>query len=299
MFETLRRRFEGSFLHQLIEGYSENDIPTRAAALSMYSMLSVFPFVAMLVWVSTISGSPREAHLWAARFSIFLPPDFAELIRHEIDYRLTLPTNQSWYLLAFHISLLVFSAGAALRSLLFSFREISEADDVMGLSAIVWRSILFVIPIIVFVFLASMIVAVVSFITIKITALLQSPWLLSPILWILMTTILVGVLNGVYASGLIGHQVVPIHGWLGAGVAASMISIVTIGLTMYFEFNPVNREWYGSPGFIINVLLWFYACSSCLLLGAQINAVWSERVSGRNPSPSGANSQAHPAEDIA
>lgn len=278
MFSSLKARLKGSFLDDLAAAYSENDIPTRAAALSLYSIMSIFPFIAILVWITTLSGSPREAHLWSARLSVFLPPDFAELVNNEIEYRLSLSENTSSLLLIFHTLLLLFSAGAALRSLLFGFREIAEADDTIGIAGVVLRSFLFVIPEVFFVFIASMVVAVLSYVSITLTSALQSTWLISPLLWTLMTAILVGMLNGVYASSLIGHQILPIHGWLGSAIAAALISVVTIGLTTYFQINPVNRDWYGSPGFIINVLLWFYACASCLLLGAQINAVKNARA---------------------
>ncbi|MAP93321.1 MAG: hypothetical protein CMK07_00065 [Ponticaulis sp.] len=273
LIERAKTKFEGGFLEHLFKDASENDIGTRAAALSLYSMMSVFPFIAILVWIATISGNAKEAHLFASRFSIFLPTDFAELLHNEIEFRMSIPVSENILLVIFHFLLLMMSAGASLRSLLFSFREIARADDSLGVSTIILRSFLFVFPVIAFVFIASMIVGMISYIVITITAWMQSTWLITPLLWILVTLILVGFLNGVYASSLIGHQSIQIHGWLGSAVAAALISVVTIGLTMYFQINPVNREWYGSPGFLINVLLWLYACAMCLLLGAQINAV--------------------------
>ncbi|MAI91008.1 YihY/virulence factor BrkB family protein [Ponticaulis sp.] len=272
MLERLKRLYHGSLIEHVMEGYSENDVPTRAAALAFYSFLSVFPFVALLVWISTASGSIETAKVIPSRFSAFLPPDFIDLIRDEIDHRLSLSGRMSLSLAIFHIVLLLLSSGAALRSMLFSFRQISDAEEVIGIFGIVWRSFLFVIPVLIFVVVASSLVAIITYVVVTLTSTLQTAWLVTPLLWLVVTAMLIGFLNAIYASGLIGRQNLAIHGWLGSSIAASCISVVTIALTIYFQINPVNREWYGSPGFLINVLLWFYACSLCLLMGAQINA---------------------------
>ena len=280
MLAEVREAYKGSFAEDVMVAFGDNDIPTRSAALSFYSFLSVFPFVALLVWVSTLAGSTYTAKDMLARFSTFLPPDFIDLIHDEITHRMELSGAQSLWLAGFHFFLVMLSAGAALRSMMFSFREISRADAAMGIFAIAWRSIAFVIPVIFFVVIASFLVAIISYVVITLTSLMQTTWLVTPVLWVLVTIVLIGFLNGVYASGLIGRQNLPIHGWLGASVAASLISVVTISLSLYFQVNPVNREWYGSPGFLINVLLWFYACATCLLLGAQVNAVLHCREAG-------------------
>lgn len=280
MLAQLQERYHGSLAEDVFAAYGDNDIPTRAAALSFYSFLSVFPFVALLVWVSTMAGSQYSAKELVTQFSTFLPHDFVELIYDEVNHRMELSGAESAWLAAFHMFLVMLSAGAALRSMMFSFRQISRADAVMGVFAIAWRSIAFVVPVLVFVFIASFLVAVISYVVITLTDVMQTAWLVTPILWILVTVVLIGFLNGVYASGLIGRQNLPIHGWRGSIVAAALISIVTISLSLYFKMNPVNREWYGSPGFLINVLLWFYACATCLLLGAQVNASLHCREAG-------------------
>ena len=240
MFSKLRARYEGSFVAAVIDDASDNDIFTRAAALALYSLMSVFPFIALLVWASTLNGSTHEAHLWASRLSLFLPPDFADLINQEIQYRLDHPLENFSLQVVFHMIMLTLGAGAALRSLLFSFRLIADAEEAIGLINIIWRSILFIVPVIFFVFIASLLVGVVSYLTFTLTTLLNSNWMLMPLLWLAMTGILATVLNGVYASSFIGHQSTPIHGWMGAGVGASLISVVTIGLTTYYEINPVQ-----------------------------------------------------------
>ncbi|MFC6198070.1 YihY/virulence factor BrkB family protein [Ponticaulis profundi] len=273
MFEKIKARFRGTFLFDLLKACSRNDLTTRAANLALFSIMSVFPFIAILVWLTTLSGSAHDAHVWSDRFDLFLPPDFAKLVTEEIDYRLEQSVGKNAWTLMFHMLLLLFSAGAAVRSFLFSLREIAIAEEKIGIAHIFWRSFFFIIPIVLFVFIASGLVGVVSYIIYTLSDFLASTWLVMPLLWLIITLILVVILNGVYASSLIGHQIIRIHGWLGSSVAAALVTVVTLGLTAYYEINPVNREWYGSPGFIINVLLWFYACSVCVLLGAQINAV--------------------------
>ena len=76
MLDRLKEVYHGSFAEDVMVAFGENDIPTRAAALSFYSILSVFPFVALLVWVSTFAGSTYSAKDMVLQFSTFLPHDF-------------------------------------------------------------------------------------------------------------------------------------------------------------------------------------------------------------------------------
>ncbi len=273
MFDELKNKFAESFVGEFISTAQNNDLTTRAASLALFSAMSVFPFIALLVWISTISGTPDEARLWANRFAMFLPPDFADLIRQEVDYRLQQEISGGLTAIVMHVVLIIVSAGGAIRSFLFSLRDIAKAEDAIGIHQIIFRSFLLIIPATFFVFFASALVGFVSFISNYISDALGSAWLSIPLIWLFMTGILITILNGAYASSLIGHQTIRIHGWIGSILAASLISIVTITMSAYYHVHPANREWYGTPGFIITVLLWFYACSICLLFGAQINAV--------------------------
>ena len=277
LFNRLLQKYRASFLNALVEAAQENDLSTRAASLAMFSAMSVFPFIAILVWLTTLAGNYETAHFWSDRFALFLPPDFADLIRDEIDIRIERRIEGSFLAVSFHIALLLLSAGGAIRSFLFSLREIGKAEDAIEIHQIVLRSFVFIIPAVIFVFLAAALVGIVSFLSLRVTALFGSSWLAMPMIWLIMTAVLVIVLNGIYASSLIGHQVLKIHGWVGALTAAASIALVTILLSFYNNLNPANRDWYGAQGFIIIVLIWFYACSGCILLGAQINALRSQR----------------------
>lgn len=283
MTDDLRTKFQTSFAGELLVAAQDNDLTTRAAGLALFSAMSVFPFIALLVWISTVSGTPDEARIWANRFAMFLPPDFADLIRQEVDYRLRQEISGSILAVSMHIVLIIISAGGAIRSFLFSLRDIARADNLIGIHQIIFRSILMIIPATIAVFLTSTLVGIVSFISNQISEALNSAWLSIPLIWMVMTGVLITLLNGVYASSLIGHQTIRIHGWTGSVIAAALISVVTIAMSAYHNISPTNRDWYGSPGFIITVLLWFYACSVCLLIGAQINAVRHLRKQARTP----------------
>ena len=275
--EKLNKRLNGSLLEDIFVGYNQYDLANKAAALSLYGLMSLFPIVAILVWATTMAGTPDEIGLWVSRFSIFLPPDFAGLLVGEIQYRMSIPNEKNVLLVIFHFSLLLFSAGSCLRSLLFCFRQMGGADDRIGIVGIVLRSFLFMFPVLLSVFLSSLIMGLGSYVAIMLTSSLNIPWMLSPILWSMVTILVAVFLNGIYASSLIGHQVVQLHGWFGSGLAAIGVTIVTIGMTKYFSMNPSTRELSGSPGFIINVLLWFFACSNCVLIGALINVTRRKR----------------------
>lgn len=278
IWHRLQKAWTGSFLENLWMEVNRKDLTIRAGSLALFSVMSVFPFIALIVWVSTLSGSLAEANHLVERFSIFLPSDIEMLVRTEVDYRLEQEQAGIGFSAYFHVGLFIFSAGGALRAFLFSLRQIARADESISALQIVWRSFFFIFPTIAFVFIASMLVGIFSFIGRALFFMIDFEWLSHGLLWLCMTGTLIVVLNAVYASSFVGHQIVRIHGWLGAAWAAGLVSIITILIGYFFDLSSMNQERYGSTSFIIDVLLWFYLCSVSVLLGAEINAVRNIRL---------------------
>lgn len=271
--QQIRVWLQNSFLAELLLHIQKNDLTVRAGSLALFAVMSVFPFIALLVWVSTLSGSIDEANRLVERLAVFLPHDIENLVRSEVSHRIDQEIDKDAFSVTFHVLLFVFSTGTAVRSFLFSLRQIARADETVGFLQIILRSFLFVIPTVVFAFVASLLVGIVSAISHILSASIGSNWISQPLVWLAMTCVLMLVLNATYASSFVGHQTIRIHGWYGSACGAVLVSTVSMGMSLYFEASSEAMQNYGSTGFIINVLLWFYACSLCVLLGAQINAV--------------------------
>lgn len=278
-FSALWRRIIKSPPGRLITACLRSGVPARSASVALFSVISLFPVIALLVWTAGLQGDALAARNWISNLGPYIPPDIVQMINDEIAYRESVGIKGSGSLVVWHVGVLIFSAGAAARSLLFGFRSIAGAGAEIGLANIFGRSILFVLTVLAFTVIASTLVGAMTYLVSQLTGVFASSLLTALVQWLVMTGILALVLNVLYMVSLFGHHGNKISGWAGAALAASLIAALTLALITYTSYAPSNAERYGQPGYIINVLLWFYASAYCLLAGAQLNALISVRSS--------------------
>jgi len=64
--------------------------------------------------------------------------------------------------------------------------------------------------------------------------------------------------------------------WVGAAFTALLITIGTLGLSIYFKLSSIGSL-YGAAGTIMLVLFWFYYSAQMFLFGAEFTAVYATR----------------------
>jgi len=64
--------------------------------------------------------------------------------------------------------------------------------------------------------------------------------------------------------------------WVGAAFTALLITIGTLGLSIYFKLSSIGSL-YGAAGTIMVVLFWFYYSAQMFLFGAEFTAVYATR----------------------
>jgi len=62
--------------------------------------------------------------------------------------------------------------------------------------------------------------------------------------------------------------------WVGAGFTALLITIGTLGLSVYFQLSSIGSL-YGAAGTIIVILFWFYYSAQMFLFGAEFTKVFA------------------------
>ena len=64
--------------------------------------------------------------------------------------------------------------------------------------------------------------------------------------------------------------------WVGAAFTALLITIGTLGLSIYFRLSSIGSL-YGAAGTIMVVLFWFYYSAQMFLIGAEFTEVYAKR----------------------
>lgn len=262
----------------------QNSLSSRAGYLSMASMLSLFPIIALLVFV----GSNLDSHKLfnsLSYFHDFIPSDLRALIKSEADYRSTQGNNSSinstnhWITVTIHTLVFVASSGTAVRSILNGLRQVANAKMSSWVLNIYGRSLVIVVTFGFFLILLPLLLAPVLALDYLINSFISLGWLSHFIQWLIMTIVIGIVINLLYRWVLFGCKSDKIYGIKGAFFASAMIALLSLLMTFATAHDPTISNEYGSYGIIRNVLIWLYGSSYCLLLGAQINQVLNQKES--------------------
>lgn len=256
------------FLHDI----RVNSISGRAAGIALFSIISLFPIVAILIWIVTFYNLQSRIGVVFSEVKTFVPEELVQLLTGEIQYRSQHQLSGKWYALATHLFILLLSGGSAARSLLNAFQTIGHVKTEKWLLNIFGRSILLVVSFIIFSFILCIMGGIIFVAFTYVVDAFKLSWFILPLQWIFMTVLISITINVVYRWTLLGTIHTPMSGWMGALIAAALIAIMTLVLAAYNHFDPSNSVRYGTYGAIRNVLLWLYGCSFATLIGAQINA---------------------------
>lgn len=93
-----------------------NSITSRAASMALFSMISLFPIVAIMVWIVSFYGLEKQVSILFSDVRSFVPSELTQLITGEIIYRYNHQLSGNWYALLLHLFILLLSGGSAARS---------------------------------------------------------------------------------------------------------------------------------------------------------------------------------------
>lgn len=261
-----------TFWRKLLADMSRNAIALRASSMALFAVISLFPAVAILVWVVGFFGLQNEVGTAFSEVEAFIPSQLVQLISGEIKYRSAHALTGPSYALGFHLLLLLVSAGSAARQTLKAFQTVSDAKHGIWMLNVLGRSIALLLSLCAF-FVAFALVSGIIFVAFTyLVDALKLSWFKMPLQWLFMTTLLTLVIKAVFKWSLAGTKHNSFSAWPGAFFAAAAIALLTLALAGYNHVDPTNTVRYGTYGAIRNVLLWSYGGAFAFLLGAQINA---------------------------
>jgi membrane protein len=249
----------------------QDDILGRAAQLSYYFFLSLFP---LLICILTLLGVFSNAGLHI-RHELFLfvgrvlPGSASQLIAKTLT---EITGTHSGSKLSLGILFSLWSASAGMSAVMDTLNAAYEVKETRSF----WRRNLVAI-----VLTLALAVLILTAVTILLVAVPSAKAFLGGMMVVLLKVVQwpAAICLVLLAFSLIyyfGPDVTEQHWhWVTPGAIAGMVLwlVASAGLKIYLHFFDTYGNTYGSLGAVIVLLLWFYLSGVAILLGAEINSV--------------------------
>lgn len=283
-----KRLWESSgvrFIREMVELYFSKHVGRAAAELAYFLILTLFP---ILICINAFIGVIHvNAEGILEYLQPFLPPGLLSIVSEYLRY---ITVNESPALLAAGLIMTLFSASAAMRSLMNEMDEIYGQKGLRGVRQIL-ASVVFSVLLLIAIYLSMVVVMtgrwffrfLEQHMPFHLPVLANWDW--QWIRFLLLFGVVFCLVFVVYRmSAPLGKPRAPVlTGALVASVAlvaASMLFSLFIGMSSRYSLV------YGSLASVVILLLWLYICGNVLILGNVFNRVWYERRKARGPKPS-------------
>lgn len=266
------RAFSNLF-KQIKRRVMEDDLFGLAAQLAYFFLLSLFPLLLFLVSLLPYLPITQEDILSVIRD--FAPKDSMELIEKNISQL----SNKNGGLLSFGIVATIWSASNGINAIVSAFNKAYDVKEsrpfivARGMAILFTFAMLFVFIIALLLPVFGKLIGLYLFAKFGLSDEFMTVW--NTLRWLVSSIILFIVFMGLY--------------WIAPNVKLKCITVIpgaifaTVGWELsslafsYYVSNFGNfSATYGSIGAIIVLMFWFYLTGIIIVLGGEINAVFSK-----------------------
>lgn len=280
MERVRQNRFFG-FAFDVVELYFTKRVARSAAELAYFLILSFFP--AIICVHAVISSFQLNVLSLLDRAADFIPGDAMGVVQEYVRY---ITVNQSRPLLVAGGTMLLFTASAAMRSLMDVMDDIYERKSYSGLWQIV-ASVVFSILLLMAVYLSVVVVLTGNWLFQLLEDLLRKipalsevrlPWEWQWMRFVILFCFLLMVVMLIYkAASPRGHASPPIL--IGAFFASAVLVLASAIFSYFIGLSSRYSMVYGSLASLMILLVWLYLCGTIVILGSCVNCVWYRRKS--------------------
>lgn len=277
------RRSKGAdavgFLWEVVQLYFTKRVSRAAAELAYFLVLSFFPFV--IVLNAVVGTLPVDLPSLLDEAAGVIPAEALGVIREYVGY---ITINQSRALLAAGIVMMLFSASAAMRSLMHVMDEIYDRRTYAGLWQVV-ASVAFAVLFLVTFYLSVVVVLTGNWFFHLLEELLghfpaldgvtlpwQWQWMRFVILFCLVLMFMMLIYRATAPRGKPRPPVLT-----GAFLASAALVLASVVFSYFIGLSSRYSLVYGSLTSVVILLIWLYLCGTIILLGGCVNCVWYGR----------------------
>ncbi|MDQ0163506.1 membrane protein [Bacillus alveayuensis] len=256
---------------ELVSRFSRHQIPSLAAELAYFFLLSLFPFLIFLITLMGYLPLSTDALLDFIRQ--YAPGNSMKLIEENV--RQVIDT-QNGKLLSFSIIASLWSASNGINAIV---RALNRAYDVMenrhfliarGMAIILTFAMIFVIVVALLLPVFGREIGLLISTAFGFSNLFLSIW--NTMRWLLSAIILLIVFTGLYVMAP-NQRLQLFEVYPGALFATVGWIVVSLAFSYYVARFGQFSVTYGSLGGVIVLLIWFYLSAIIIILGGEINAI--------------------------
>ena len=264
------------FVLEMVELYFVKRVSRSAAELAYFLILSFFP---ALICINAVIGTlDLDVAALLEEASIIVPEAALTVLSEYVGY---ITTNQSRALLAAGMVMMLFSASAAMRSLMNVMGDIYERKTYRGLWQIV-ASVAFSALFLLTIYLSLVVVLTGNWFFRLLEGLihrvprlegLRLPWD-----WQWMRFLILFCLVMIFVM-LLYRATVPRENprqpvLTGACMASAALVLFSAVFSWFIGLSSRYSLVYGSLGSVVILLVWLYLCGTIVILGSCFNRVW-------------------------
>ncbi len=269
------------------ESFSRHDIPGRAAQLSYYFLLALFPFLLFLVTLLGYfaqAGSQLRISLLSDLAAV-MPTAAVQLVRNTLD---EISSARGGGKLSFGLIAALWAGSTGMVAISDTLNIAYRVAETRGWWKVRFVSLLLTVMLSSLILLALALIFYGAKIANGLAVMLGPGGIFQPLWTILQWTIvLVFLLAGFNLIYRFAPNLEPPNRrWIspGAFVGVVLWLLISFGFRLYLHFFNSYSLTYGSLGALIILMLWFYLTGLAILIGGEINSQCLAPVERKNPS---------------
>lgn len=262
----------------------ENDLMTQAAAMTFYTLLSIFPGMAMLVALFGLFADPNTISEQINNLAMVLPGGGAELLTDELKSLTSAAKSGLGWTLLISLATSLWTSNQAMKAMFNALNQVHDVKEKRSFINLTALTLVCTFGTILFMVLALVGIVVVP----AVLAFIGLGPILDPLVdWLRWPLLLLGLsflLAVLFRFGPCRTKVV--WRWIswGSGFATVGWMIVSVLFSWYVaNFGSYNKT-YGSLGAVVGFMTWIWISSIVVLVGAQLDAELVKSTVGKQRS---------------
>jgi membrane protein len=261
---------------------SDDNLSLVAAGVAFYSMLAIFPAIIAVVTVYALVATPEQIEHQIRPLLKTLPPGAADLLLAPLT---SAASHSGGLTIGLIVSLLgtLWAAAGGVSALMTGLNVIYGVHEGRNFVKLKARALSLT--------LVGMIAAIVALVLVAAFPVALRHLGLDPpaalgaevLRWVVLVALIALALSAVYRFGPDRHDVRWRPVSVGTVAALAVWVLASVGFSFYVSnFSNYNKA-YGSLAAVIVLLLWLYLSAFAVLLGAEIDAIRTERHTRPEP----------------
>lgn len=273
-----------TLIKRVVSETIDNDLMTQAAAITFYTLLSIFPGLTMLVSLFGLFADPATITHQVESLNFVMPGGGVDLLRDELKTLTSAGASGLGWAAIIGLLMSLWTANQAMKAMFNGLNQVHEVKEKRSFIELTALTLLCTAGMVVLMIVALGAVIVVP----AVLAFVGLGTLFDQVLvlarWPLLLLGIAGMLAVVFRFGPCRTKVV--WRWItwGSGFASVLWLIVSFAFSYYVSnFGNYNKT-YGSLGAVVGFMTWIWISSTVILIGAQLDAELVKSTVGKQRS---------------